>query len=84
MLASTYAPACVTLQARTSIIGDVRGLGMFIGAELVRIPPSNTRTCRQPKQSYIAERMKDHGILIGTDGPLHNVLKIKPPLVFTT
>ena len=27
--------------------------------------------------------MKDHGILISTDGPDHNVLKIKPPMVFT-
>ena len=33
--------------------------------------------------SYVADRMKDHGILISTDGPLHNVLKIKPPMVFT-
>lgn len=29
------------------------------------------------------ERMKEGGILISTDGPLHNVLKIKPPLVFS-
>jgi 4-aminobutyrate aminotransferase-like enzyme len=27
--------------------------------------------------------MKDHGILISTNGPDHNVLKIKPPMVFT-
>jgi 4-aminobutyrate aminotransferase-like enzyme len=27
--------------------------------------------------------MKDHGILMSTDGPNHNVLKIKPPLVFS-
>ena len=31
----------------------------------------------------IINRMKDHGILISTDGPLHNVLKLKPPIVFT-
>ena len=31
---------------------------------------------------YVVERMRDHGVLIGIDGPLHNVLKIKPPLVF--
>jgi hypothetical protein len=30
----------------------------------------------------IAERMKDQGILISIDGPLYNVIKIKPPLVF--
>jgi 4-aminobutyrate aminotransferase-like enzyme len=33
--------------------------------------------------AYIANRMRDHGILISTDGPLHNVLKIKPPLCYT-
>jgi 4-aminobutyrate aminotransferase-like enzyme len=33
--------------------------------------------------SYVANRMKDLGILISTDGPFNNVLKIKPPLVFT-
>ena len=33
--------------------------------------------------SMVIEQMKDRGILISTDGPLHNVLKIKPPMVFT-
>ena len=63
------------------LVGDVRGLGLFIGVELVlnheSLEPARTQA------SYIANRMKDHGILISTDGPLHNVLKIKPPLVFT-
>jgi 4-aminobutyrate aminotransferase-like enzyme len=27
--------------------------------------------------------MKDHGFLISTDGPLHNVLKLKPPIIFS-
>ena len=70
------------LQARHPIIGDVRGLGMFIGVELIR--DHETLAPADAEASYIAERMKDHGILIGTDGPLHNVLKIKPPLAFTT
>jgi 4-aminobutyrate aminotransferase-like enzyme len=33
--------------------------------------------------AYIANRMRERGILLSTDGPFHNVLKIKPPLVFT-
>jgi 4-aminobutyrate aminotransferase-like enzyme len=33
--------------------------------------------------SYVANRMRERGILLSTDGPDHNVLKIKPPLVFT-
>ena len=32
--------------------------------------------------SFICNRLRDHGILIGTDGPYHNVLKIRPPLPF--
>ena len=33
--------------------------------------------------SYLANKMKERGILVSTDGPFRNVLKIKPPLVFT-
>jgi 4-aminobutyrate aminotransferase-like enzyme/Ser/Thr protein kinase RdoA (MazF antagonist) len=68
------------LMDKYPLIGHVRGQGLFIGAELVL----NRETLEPAPHhaSYIAERMKDHGILISTDGPLHNVLKIKPPLVF--
>ena len=62
------------------IVGDVRGLGMFLGVELVR-----DRGSREPagdEASYVAERMKERGVLVSTDGPAHNVLKIKPPLAF--
>ncbi len=61
------------------IIGDVRGQGLFLGIELVdaqKKPLAN-------QTDYLANRMKDHGILMSTDGPDHNVLKIKPPIVFT-
>ena len=60
------------------IIGDIRGQGLFLGIELVdtNLNPLAAQT------DYIANRMKDHGILMSTDGPDHNVLKIKPPLVF--
>jgi 4-aminobutyrate aminotransferase-like enzyme len=63
------------------LIGDVRGLGLYAGVELV----SDRRTLDPAPQhaDYIINRMKDHGILISTDGPLHNVLKMKPPIVFT-
>lgn len=61
------------------IIGDVRGQGLFLGIELV-----NAAMEPLAKQTeYLADRMKDHGILMSTDGPDHNVLKIKPPMVFT-
>jgi 4-aminobutyrate aminotransferase-like enzyme len=69
------------LGGRHPLIGDVRGLGMFLGVELVR-----DRTTLEPaaeEAGYVASRMREKGVLVSTDGPLHNVLKIKPPLVFT-
>ncbi|UCD38989.1 MAG: aminotransferase class III-fold pyridoxal phosphate-dependent enzyme [Fidelibacterota bacterium] len=62
------------------IIGDVRGLGMFLGVELV-----NDRKTLDPateKTAWLIERVKADGILLSAEGPLHNVLKIKPPLQF--
>lgn len=60
------------------IIGDVRGQGLFLGIELVN---ANLQPLAE-QTDYLANRMKDHGILMSTDGPDHNVLKIKPPIVF--
>jgi 4-aminobutyrate aminotransferase-like enzyme len=69
------------LMDRRPLIGDVRGLGLFVGIELVRDRQSLAPAPQQA--AYIANRMRDRGILLSTDGPFHNVLKIKPPLVFT-
>jgi 4-aminobutyrate aminotransferase-like enzyme/Ser/Thr protein kinase RdoA (MazF antagonist) len=69
------------LQTRHRLIGDVRGLGLFIGVELVRdretLEPAGTEASR------VIDEMKARGFLLSTDGPLHNVLKIKPPMVLT-
>ncbi len=62
------------------LIGDVRGVGLFLGIELVR--DSETLEPATAEASYVAERMKELGILIGTDGRHQNVLKVKPPMVF--
>jgi 4-aminobutyrate aminotransferase-like enzyme/Ser/Thr protein kinase RdoA (MazF antagonist) len=69
------------LKEKHDLIGDVRGHGLFIGIELVLDRESLKPAAAQA--SYIANRMKERGILLSTDGPLHNVLKIKPPMVFT-
>ncbi|WP_200879399.1 aminotransferase class III-fold pyridoxal phosphate-dependent enzyme [Microvirga sp. BSC39] len=69
------------LQAESAIIGDVRGSGLFIGVELVRDHVSLEPA--QKETSYIVNRLREHRILIGTDGPFDNVLKIRPPLCFT-
>ena len=67
------------LQHKQPIIADVRGTGFFIGIELCDI---NKQPLPQ-QASYLANRMKDFKILMSTDGPDHNVLKIKPPMVFS-
>jgi len=69
------------LQDRHVLIGDVRGLGLFIGIELVRDRDTLEPADREAAQ--LVERMKELGILLSTDGPFHNVIKIKPPLVFS-
>ena len=66
------------LAKKFPIIGDIRGQGLFLGIELVDAG-------LQPlphKAEYLINRMKEHSILMSTDGPGNNVLKIKPPLVF--
>jgi 4-aminobutyrate aminotransferase-like enzyme len=69
------------LMGEFPLLGDVRGLGLYIGAELVL--DRATRAPAGEHASYIANRMRDLGVLISTDGPDHNVLKIKPPIVFS-
>ena len=63
------------------LIGDVRGLGLFLGIELVR-----DRRARDPATAVAADlvnRLRHRGILARTDGPGANVIKVKPPLVVT-
>lgn len=69
------------LQSRFALIGDVRGSGLFLGVELVR----NRETLEPAAEeaSYLVNRLRERGVLCGTDGPHDNVLKIRPPLCFT-
>jgi len=63
------------------IVGDVRGSGLFIGVELVR--DHETLEPAGQEASFIADRMREYGVLLGTDGPYHNVIKIRPPMPFS-
>jgi len=69
------------LADRMTPIGDVRGSGLFIGIELVN--DSESREPAPALASAVVEYAKAHGVLLSIDGPQHNVIKIKPPLVFT-
>jgi 4-aminobutyrate aminotransferase-like enzyme/Ser/Thr protein kinase RdoA (MazF antagonist) len=62
------------------MVADARGAGLFLGLELVR--DLSTLEPASAEASFIANRMRDHGILLGTDGPFHNVVKIRPPMPF--
>lgn len=66
---------------RYPIVGDVRGSGLFIGVELVR--DRQTLDPASDEASFVANRMRERGVLLGTDGPYHNVVKIRPPMPFT-
>jgi 4-aminobutyrate aminotransferase-like enzyme/Ser/Thr protein kinase RdoA (MazF antagonist) len=69
------------LQGKYPIIGDVRGSGLFLGIDL--ISDRGARTPAPDQAAYITNRLRDCGILTGTDGPHRNVLKLRPPLIFT-
>ena len=63
----------------TPSIGDVRGRGFFLGFELVK--DRDTREPDPSLASYLVQWMRERGFLLSTDGPEHNVIKIKPPMV---
>lgn len=70
------------LADRHVVVGDVRGAGLFLGVELVRSREGEPAPHRDAAR-YVVGRMKERGILLSTDGPDDNVLKIKPPLPFS-
>lgn len=70
-----------SLQEKHAIIGDVRGSGLFLGVDLVW--NRETREAAPDQASYIVNRLRENGVLTGTDGPHHNVLKLRPPLIFS-
>jgi 4-aminobutyrate aminotransferase-like enzyme len=62
-------------------VGDVRGSGLFLGIELV----SDHETLEPATElaHSVVQRMRERRILLSTDGPLENVIKFKPPMVFS-
>ncbi len=69
------------LSQRFEVLGDVRGSGLFLGAELV-----SDRSTRKPASAearFVVNRMRERGVLAGTDGPHHNVIKLRGPMPLT-
>ncbi|KAH8266400.1 hypothetical protein KR038_006325 [Drosophila bunnanda] len=73
---------CNRLKQDFECIGDVRGAGLFVGIELVR-----DRAERSPDKKaahWVVNRMKQlHRVLVSSDGPNDNVIKLKPPMCFS-
>jgi 4-aminobutyrate aminotransferase-like enzyme len=70
-----------TLAARHSLIGDVRGEGLYVGLELVR--NGDPTIAASTEAATLVNALVEHRILINYSGPRANVLKIRPPLVFS-
>ncbi|KXZ47610.1 hypothetical protein GPECTOR_34g769 [Gonium pectorale] len=68
------------LVAEHEVLGEARGLGLFVGLEVVADKAS--RRHAPVTARWIKERMKARRVLLSTDGPYDNVIKMKPPLVF--
>jgi 4-aminobutyrate aminotransferase-like enzyme len=69
------------LSKKHSLIGDVRGMGLFLGIELVSSKKDLVPASTEAK--IVAEEMKKAGVLLGVTGMFGNVVKIRPPLIFS-
>jgi 4-aminobutyrate aminotransferase-like enzyme/Ser/Thr protein kinase RdoA (MazF antagonist) len=74
--------AIAEVATRHPAIGDVRGAGLAIGVEIVRDP--RTKAPDTATAQVLKEALKERGVLVGTTARAGNVLKIRPPLAFTT
>jgi 4-aminobutyrate aminotransferase-like enzyme len=70
------------LQTRHALIGDVRGRGLFFAVEMVR--DRKTREPAGAETKRIVNGMRERGVLISRIGPHDNILKIRPPMPFST
>ncbi|HEY8613458.1 MAG TPA: aspartate aminotransferase family protein [Roseomonas sp.] len=70
-----------SLGDRHAMIGDVRGAGLSIGAELVR--DRGTREPATAETARIVNALRERRVLISASGPGANILKIRPPLCLT-
>ena len=75
-------PALAELAGRHEAIGDVRGVGLACGIELVA--DRATRTPDGARARAVRDRLRHRGVLVGTTGRHVNILKIRPPLAFTS
>lgn len=68
------------LQPKHKFMGEVRGMGLFIGVELVK--DLTTKEPATEEAKAVVNKAKEKFVLISADGPDSNVIKIKPPMCF--
>jgi 4-aminobutyrate aminotransferase-like enzyme/Ser/Thr protein kinase RdoA (MazF antagonist) len=74
--------ALVEASANDDRIGDIRGIGLANAIEIV-----TSRAAKTPDAdmtTHLKNRLRHHGVLVGSTGPHRNILKVRPPLAFTT
>jgi alanine-glyoxylate transaminase/(R)-3-amino-2-methylpropionate-pyruvate transaminase len=69
------------LQEHQPLIGEVRGMGLMLGVELVR--DRHTKEPATTETALVLERCKERGLLVGKGGLFGNTLRIKPPMCLT-
>jgi len=69
------------LRTRHRLIGDVRGMGLMLGTELVR--DRGTKEPATQETLVVWEAMREMGVLVGKGGLFGNTLRIKPPMCIT-
>jgi len=69
------------MQKRYPLIGDVRGVGLMLGVELVK--DRETKTPAGKETADLVDRLQAHGIIVNQGGKFDNVLKLSPPLVIS-
>ncbi len=68
------------LQKDNSLIGEVRGLGLMIGVELVK---DEKLTPATSEAEAIRDGLLRQGVLVGVGGVYGNVIRFQPPLIIT-
>jgi len=61
-------------------VGDVRGQGLFLGIDIVK---PGTDIPDEAAAARICEKLKEDGVLCANAGPYKNIIKIRPPIVFS-
>jgi len=70
------------LATRHALIGDVQGCGLFWGLDMVRDPASREPLTHQ-QMRHLGSLVADQGVITGTSGRFGQILKLRPPLVFS-